>query len=242
MTAALIVAIILFAAFLQCLTGFGFAAIIMPLLTLLLGLQTAAPLVALAGLTVYTINLMRYRQAIDFGEAWRLIAASILGVPVGIWALTNVDSSLVSRVLGWLLILYSVYALVRPSMSRPLSRWWVYPAGFLAGCLGGAYNTPGPPAIVYGSQRQLPKDEFRAVLQTLFFFSALFVVTAHVLARNMTQQVFTYYLFAVPALIVGIVAGVRVDRHVDRARFRILISIMTMGLGLLLVFGLGGDG
>lgn len=250
MTAALIIAIVLFAAFLQCLTGFGFAAIIMPLLTLLLGLQMAAPLVALAGLTVYTINLVRYRQAIDFGEAWRLIAASILGVPVGIWVLTNVDPSLVSRVLGWLLILYAVYALVRPRMSRPLShpepvecrQWWVYPAGFLAGCLGGAYNTPGPPVIVYGSQRQLPRDEFRAVLQALFFFSAVFVVTAHVLARNMTQQVFTYYLYAVPALIVGILAGVRVDRHVDHARFRTLVSVMTLGLGLLLVFGLGGNG
>ncbi len=242
MTAALIVAIVLFAAFLQCLTGFGFAVIIMPLLTLLLGIQTAAPLVALAGLTVYTINLVRYRQAIDFGEAWRLIAACILGVPVGIWMLTNVDPSLVSRVLGWLLILYAVYALVRPRMSRPLSRWWVYPAGFFAGCLGGAYNTPGPPVIVYGSQRQLPKDEFRAVLQALFFFSAVFVVTGHMLAGNMTQQVFTYYLYAVPALIVGILAGVRVDRHVDHARFRTLVSVMTLGLGLLLVFGLGGNG
>jgi uncharacterized membrane protein YfcA len=242
MTAALIVAVVLLAAFLQCLTGFGFAAIIMPLLTLLLGLHTAAPLVALAGLTVYSINLVRYRQSIDRGEASRLIAASIVGVPVGIWVLTSVDASAVSRVLGWLLVLYAVYALLRPRMARPLSRWWVYPAGFLAGCLGGAYNTPGPPVIVYGSQRQLPKDQYRAVLQALFFFNAAVVVTAHLLARNMTQQVFTYYLYALPALGIGIFAGVRVDRRVDPARFRILVSVMTLALGLLLVFGLGGNG
>jgi len=239
MTAALIVSIVLFAAFLQCLTGFGFAAIIMPLLTLLLGLHTAAPLVALAGLTVYSINLVRYRRAINFEEVWRLVAASIVGVPVGFWVLTNVDESLVSRVLGWLLILYAIYSLVRPVASRSLSRWWVYPSGFLAGCLGGAYNTPGPPVIVYGSQRQLPKDEFRAVLQAFFFFTTVLVVTAHLLARNVTTQVFTYYLYTVPALLVGILVGVRVDRYVDRARFRTLVSIMTMGLGLLLVFGLG---
>ena len=239
MTAALIVAIVLFAAFLQCLTGFGFAVIIMPLLTLLLGLQTAAPLVALAGLTVYTINLVRYRQAIDFGEAWRLIAACILGVPVGIWMLTSVDPSLVSRVLGWILILYAVYALVRPRMSRPLARWWVYPAGFLAGCLGGAYNTPGPPVIVYGSQRQLPKDEFRAAMQALFLFTGLLVVASHVVARNITADVVTFYVYVAPALVLGILAGSLVDRMVDGNRFRTLVNGMVFLLGVVLLIGLG---
>ena len=99
--------------------------------------------------------------------------------------------------------------------------------------------TPGPPVIVYGSQRKLPKDEFRAALQALFFFSTILVVMAHLLAGNVTQQVFSYYLYTVPALVVGILVGVRVDRHVDGARFRTLVSIMTMGLGTLLVFGLG---
>jgi len=242
MTPALIVAIVLSAAILQCLTGFGFAAIIMPLLTLLLGLQTAAPVVALAGLTVYGINIIRFRRAVNFREVWRLVGASALGIPVGIWVLGQVDESLMRGVLGWLLILYAIYALVRPATSRPLAQWWVYPAGFLAGCLGGAYNTPGPPVIVYGSQRQLPKDEFRAVLQVLFFFTASLVVTAHFLARNVTVQAFTYYLYTVPALLIGIGIGVRVDQHVDRARFRTLVSVLTLALGLLLVFGVGHHG
>jgi uncharacterized membrane protein YfcA len=239
MTAALIVAIVLFAAVVQGLAGFGFAVMIMPLLTLLLGLQTAAPMVALTALTVYSINLIRFRRAIDIGVVLRLGVASAFGVPIGIWLLASVDEALVKRLLGLLLSIYAIYALVRPKASWTPSRLWIYPAGFFAGCLGGAYNTPGPPAIVYGQLRRWPRDEFRAVLQALFFVNAVLVVLSHSVAHHMTTQVLGFYLCALPALVVGILISARLDRRVNRERFRALVMIMILLLGLLLVSGIG---
>ena len=72
------------------------------------------------------------------------------------------------------------------------SRRWAYPAGFIAGCLGGAYNTAGPPVIVYGSLRQWPKEEFRAVLQAFFFVNAVFTVASHTIARHLTTTVWAF--------------------------------------------------
>ncbi len=60
-----IVAIVFVAAVLQSLTGFGFALVVMPLVTLVIDLKTAAPLIALAGLTAYTVNLIRFHRAVD---------------------------------------------------------------------------------------------------------------------------------------------------------------------------------
>jgi uncharacterized membrane protein YfcA len=239
MTAALIVAIVLFAAVVQGLAGFGFAVIIMPLITLLLGLQTAAPMVALTALTVYSINLIRFRRAIDLGVVLRLGVASAFGVPIGIWLLANVDEALVKRLLGLLLSIYAIYALARPTASWMPSRLWIYPTGFFAGCLGGAYNTPGPPAIVYGQLRRWPRDEFRAVLQALFFVNAALVVFSHSVAHHMTVQVLVYYLCALPALVVGILIAARVDHRVNRERFRTMVTVMILLLGLLLVSGMG---
>lgn len=238
LTATLIVVIVFFAAFVQCLSGFGFAVLIMPIITLVLGLQTAAPMVALTALTVYTINLARYRRAINVGEVLRLGAASVIGVPVGIWVLSNANEDLIKRILGLLLLAYAIYALARPTTSWVLSRRWVYPTGFFAGCLGAAYNAPGPPAIVYGSLRQWPRDEFRAALQALFFINAVLVVTSHLVTKHVTTQVLTFYLYALPALVVGILVGVRVDTKVNRNHFRTLVAVMILVLGLLLTFGL----
>jgi uncharacterized membrane protein YfcA len=239
MSEILVFVIVLAAAFLQSLSGFGFALIIMPLITIVLGLQTAAPLVALAGLTVYSINLIRYLRAIDLGEVLRMGGASLLGVPFGIWVLANADESVVRLVLGIMLIVYGVYALARPATSYVLSRHWAYPAGFVAGCLGGAYNTPGPPAVVYGSLRQWPKDEFRAAMQAFFFVNALLVVTVHSVAHHITPGVFSYYRYALPALLLGIVIAAPVDGKLNRERFRLMVNGLILVLGVSLVLGLG---
>ena len=239
MPAILIVAIIFAAAFAQSLTGFGFALVVMPLLTIVLGIRTAAPLVALAALTVYAVNLVRYRRAIKVQEVWRLGVASAAGVPVGIWLLSTADEDLVMRVLGAILVAYAGYSLLQPIARRTLSRGWVYPAGFLAGCLGGAYNTPGPPVIVYGSLRQWPRNEFRAILQALFLLNAVLVVASHAVAQHLTKQVFGYYLYAVPALAVGILIGSVVDSRIDQRQFRKLVTTMILALGLALLLGVG---
>ena len=239
MTVLLITAVVFFAALAQTLSGFGFALILMPIVTIWVGLRTAAPLVALTALTSYTVNLIRYRRAVDIREVLRLGAASALGVPVGLWALANVDESIIKPLLGLVLIAYAVYRLIRPVGSRLCSPRWVYPAGFVAGCLGGAYNTPGPPLIVYGSLRQWSRQKFRAVLQTFFFFNGVLVVASHYVAHHLTPTVLTFYAYAVPALLLGILAGSRIDSTLNHDRFRVIVTAMILLLGLSLVLGLG---
>ena len=107
MTAILVALLVFAAVFVQTLSGFGFALIVMPIITLLLGLGRAAPLVALLGLTAYSINLVRYRRSVNLKELLRLGGACALGVPIGIWALIHVDESIIKPVMGLVLILYA---------------------------------------------------------------------------------------------------------------------------------------
>ena len=249
MTVVWLVAIVFSAAVLQSLTGFGFALVVMPLATLVIDLQTAAPLIALAALTANTINVIRFRRAVDLGEVARLGVASALGIPVGIWALAHVDELAINRIMGAILLAYGANALLRqspkrsgagrPAARRRLARGWAYPAGFVAGCLGGAYNTPGPPVVVYGSLRQWPKDEYRAIVQTFFFVNGVLVVSSHLLSRHVIPQVWTLYAWAAPALLLGLWTGARLDRHVDQERFRKLLTAMILVLGMSLLLGVG---
>ena len=99
----LILLIFFFAAFSQSLTGFGDALITMALLPGLIGIQTSAPLVAIFALTIEMIVLGRYWRSLDLRAILPVIAASVIGVPIGIWALRNVDETLVLSALGWLI-------------------------------------------------------------------------------------------------------------------------------------------
>jgi uncharacterized membrane protein YfcA len=237
--ALLLVTIVFFAAFEQTITGFGFSLIVMPLVSLVLGIRTAAPVVALTALTLYVVNLIRHREAVRVSQVVRLSLALACGIPVGIWALSNVIESAIKMLLGALLIGFAYYSLAQRVSARLISKRWSYLAGFLAGCLGGAYNTPGPPLIVYGTLQRWEKDEFRAALQFLFFVTGVLTVLSHVLTGHLTMPVLTIYAYVLPALLLGIIAGAGADRWIDKRRFRALVNVMILILGLSLVVGVG---
>jgi uncharacterized membrane protein YfcA len=165
----------------------------------------------------------------------RLGLGSLLGVPVGVWALGAVDERLVKGILGGVLVAYALSTLWRPAGARLCSSRWIYPAGFLAGCLGGAYNTPGPPVIVYGSLRDWPRDEFRAILQAFFLVNAALVVASHVIAGNLTGEVLRLYGVAIVAMGAGMLAGAQLDRRISGQRFGSLVTTMILVLGASLV-------
>ncbi len=100
MTDIWLFAIVFLAALLQTTSGFGFALLAMPLVALVIGVKAAAPLVALVGFTLYAVNLARYRRSFDWQVLLPLAVAAALGVPLGVWALGNLDEGLVKTVLG----------------------------------------------------------------------------------------------------------------------------------------------
>jgi uncharacterized protein len=234
-----LVVVTFFAAMIQALAGFAFALIMMPIVTMILGVRTAAPLVAVTALTLYAVNLFRYHESLNLRELWRLGAAAVAGVPVGILVVANARESLVKVVLGVILIGYGLYGVTRPSPRRPCSARWAYLAGFMSGSLGGAYNTSGPPLAVYGALRQWPKDEFRAGLQSLFFVSGALTVISHAVANHLTASILWLYAWTPPGLLLGILAGGWVDRYVDKERFRLLVLVLILALGLSLALNLG---
>jgi hypothetical protein len=223
----------------QTLSGFGFALLVMPAATMLFGLPVAAPLIAVVALTLYAANFIRYRQGVDAKEAIRLIAASVAGIPAGLWMVANVSESMVKPLLGVTLVAFALYNLAPlPPLPVPSPRL-AYVAGFLAGCLGGAYNTSGPPIIIYGAARQWERERFRGILQAFFLLSTMLTVTAHVIAQRRSGTILLVSAAALPALAVGVLLGWRLDPLINKQRFRVFVYVMILILGLSLIVGIG---
>lgn len=75
--------IMILAGLIQGLTGFGSALVSMPVLVQTLGLAVAAPMFAVAVLFSEIAMMARYRHSFSVGRVWRLVAASVLLIPVG---------------------------------------------------------------------------------------------------------------------------------------------------------------
>lgn len=241
MTLLLIALIMFFAFFTLSLTGFGHALVAMPLLTPLVGIEVAAPLVALVSLTGELIMLARYRQHLRISSVWRLSLAALLGIPLGVFLARALDQRLVLMVLGGVAAGYGVYALLNLRLPEIRSRNWAFPFGFVAGLLSGAYNTGGPPIVIYGSLSRWPAETFKSSVQGMFVINGALVISLHTLAGHITAPVAAGYLVALPMLVLGLLAGFRLERHVNPALFRrlVLLLLVLVGLRLMAVSLLG---
>jgi uncharacterized membrane protein YfcA len=233
----LIILIFFLSAFVQSIIGFGSALIAMPLLVSMLGIRITAPLVAVTALLMEIVILLRYREAFNFSVVKYLAIATFLGIPIGIYAVRYIDGEIVNKILGIIIIGYALYALLVPKLPDLASTVWAYIFGFIAGILGGAYNTSGPPYVIYGNARRWSPDEFKSNLQGLFLANGLIIVTVHALSGNINGGVLRYTFYAVPGLVLGMVAGFYLANRINSQLFRsfVLIALLFLGASLLIL-------
>jgi uncharacterized membrane protein YfcA len=227
--------VVLISAFTQTLTGFGSALVSMSILPPLLGIQVAAPLVALMAMTLESILLIRLRGAINLRAVWRLSLAALVGIPIGLVLARSISEDLVLTVLGVILVSYSLYALITPHLPELKHPAWAFAFGFVGGILSGAYNVAGPAAVIYGNCRRWSPDEFRGNLQAFFLINDAFVLINHGLAGNLQPIVWSYYLVALPAILLGISFGLKLDRRINPDVFRKLVQMLLIVMGIRLI-------
>jgi uncharacterized membrane protein YfcA len=227
--------VLLAAALAQSLIGFGVALIAMPLLVGLLGLRVASPLVALVALTLEGALLLRYRTALNLGAVKQLAAGQLVGVPLGVALLGRVPETVLVPALGGVVIAYALYALSGRRLPELRGAGWGLGLGALAGVLSGAYNTGGPPVIVYADSRRWSPAEFKGNLQGFFLVADVLVVAGHALSGNLTPGVWSRYLIALPAIALALVAGALLERRLKPKSFRPLVLALLLIMGARLI-------
>ncbi len=227
--------ILALAAFTQSLTGFGLALVSMPLLSMVMSLPQATALVAVVSLGVEVVILWQHRAHLRWQPVRRLILASWVGVPLGVVLLRRLPEAWLLHGLGALLAGYGLYALSGKPLPRLQGKGWGWAAGLVAGALGGAYNTSGPPVILYGHARGWPPQVFKANLQAFFLASSSMVFGAHLLAGDIGSATWLQAAAALPALAVGLWLGHRAAAFLPPEGFRklVLIALVLLGLKML---------
>lgn len=231
----LVLSIVSCATLLRSTFGFADAMFAMPLLAILIGLKTATPLMAIVAMTISTTILIKNWREVKIKSAWRLFISSLAGIPLGLWFLKGTHDALMKLFLAAVIICFSTYSLIKPRLTAIKNENPAYIFGFFAGVLGGAYNTNGPPVVIYGSLRKWSPITFRATLQGYFFMAGIFICLGHGFAGLWTHTLLSYYLFSLPLVFVFTFIGGRLNRAIPQGKFDRIIHSFLIVIGIFLL-------
>lgn len=227
--------IFLLAGLVQGLTGFGGALVALPLLSLIMDVQQAVPLVILNGLAITTTLAWQLRAQLDRRKIFPLLVGSLPGIAFGTTLLKLADPAAMNRFLGILLVVISIINLsirLRP-INPPI--FWGYFAGFMSGTINASVGAGGPPVILFTLLHNWKKDEIRATLTGFFALSGYVTAVAHAGNGLITTAVLGTLVLTVGFVLIGTHIGNRISGRINRRLYLRVVYTLLIGLGVMLL-------
>jgi uncharacterized protein len=234
-TVLLVLAVIFVATVIRSAFGFGEALVAVPLLSLVIPIEVAAPLAVLASITVAVVILVQDWQKVHVRSAGWLVVSTFFGIPFGLWLLSSVAEPVVKMILAFVIIVFSAYSLVSrtPFELKDDRLAWLF--GFVAGILGGAYGMNGPPLVIYGALRRWSPEFFRATLQGYFLPASLVGMVGYWITGLWVPTVTNYYLLSLPVVLLAVFLGRVIHRRLKDRRFLVYVHIGLIVIGITLL-------
>lgn len=232
--------IIFLAGFTHSLTGFGFALVAVPLLMIFLPPQAVVPIQLLLASLTGIVVVYEARQWVRLKQIWPLMLAGIIGIPLGTYLLTVLDTNVLKIFIGAVISLSALaflFGFQRPIRNERLAS---APIGFISGVLNGSTGMSGPPVILFFSNQDVEKRIFRVNLATYFLVLNAITFPTQWIGGLLTREVFTYALWFLPALALGSWAGIKLSHRIREDLFRKIALVIVAIAGMLSVItGLG---
>ena len=217
-------------------TGFGGALVMTPPLALMFGPALAVPVALFLESLAAAPMLVQTRREMRMRVIGPILATACVTVPLGAYVLLSADPELLRRAIAAIVIVFSLLLL----------RGWRYAGrqrlatsiglGALSGTMAGATSIGGPPVILYLLSGPDPVAATRANLTLFVAVTSLAAIVAQWANGVIGIAALLGACALAPAYYGGLVAGVRLFRHLSDTRFRqfTLLLLIVVSTGILL--------
>ena len=226
----LLVSVVFVAAFARGYSGFGFSAILM---------VGALPIVPASQLVPFSIALEilasssqapRILPDVNRRYLGVLLAASLVGAPVGVFVLTQFPERSLRLVLYGVVIVSTLTLLI--SKPRPVSIGFPHlvAAGLVAGAVNGATALSGLVLALFFTSSTVSSRTMRATMIAYLFFTDVITGGLLLAANYYDAQTLWRILIAIPFLLAGIHLGSRKFHATSSASFKSLVMWLLLGM------------
>ena len=214
--------------------GLGLPAVAVGLLTVVIGLPQA---MALLLIPAFVTNLW---QAFDGGNAravfmrvWPFLMLATITVWPGTWALTRINISLLSGLLGVLLMAYAGLSIIGLRLSIPRSKETAVGVvvGAVNGVLSGMTGAFNFPSVLYLQALGLPRDMLIQAMGMLFALSTIALGLSLGAGSLLSVELGVLSAAALIPSFAGLLAGRIIRRRLSESVFRRVFFVALALLG-----------
>ena len=217
----------------QAVTGFGFALVLVPLLSLVYEPKLVVLISLSLGLACKLPLLAQTWRQVQPARIAPLCLAAIAGTLFGVRLLLLASGPALQLGIG--LVVVVLASAMLPNWSRPVKReslamWGI---GFLSGLLTGSTSMGGPPVVLLGVNQAWEKDGFRANLLAFFMVSNVATLLSLWLAGALSVGMLRLDALLLPAVLLGVVIGNAIFKALPAEQFRRLVVLLVIASGAL---------
>lgn len=225
----------------QCVTGFAGTVLAMPFSVMLVGMDTAKPILNLLGFAASVGVAAKFRWSINKKELALILGVCLPGMAAG-WFLKNRlagSGDLLLKLLGVLVILFSVMSFAVFLSKKELFKknnpvGWIFLV--LGGVVHGMFVCGGPLIVSYASVRLKETNEFRATLSAVWIVLNGILLAADAFGGSFGGETLVLSGLSLAVLAAALLLGNLIASKMKRNAFLILTYALMLisGISLLL--------
>jgi uncharacterized membrane protein YfcA len=201
-------------------SGFGSALIFIPLASSLIGAKLASPLLLVIDFVAAAPLIPNGWRHADRRDVGNMLLGSLIGVPIGAWALTQMDG---------LAVRWMIVALIVPMLVLLMSGWryrgtptatTTAAVGAVAGFFNGVAQVGGPPIVLYWLRDATAARIVRANIILYFAASSVLTTISYLIGGVLTTEVIGLVVLTGPAFGIGLWLGSKMFGLASEEAFR----------------------
>lgn len=226
-------AVMVLAAAVSGLIGFGLALVGVPLLLLLFEPSTVVVLVAFTSVFTNAVIVQDSWREVETQPVLSLMPWAILGLIFGTEILRSVNPDYIRIGVGLIVVLSAILLLRDVTWRSIEGRRGTVLAGATSGALSTSTGIAGPPIVLLFAARRLPKASFRASNAAYFLLLSVAIIIT-LFARGIVEVPQLWIATAlVPAAFIGKTIGTVLVKRLSNETFRKITLTVVLLTGLL---------
>lgn len=209
----------------------GFGAIITTMIALVFGSKASTGIIMPLLIVGDIFAVLYYNRHAQWAYLWKLMPWMIIGVLVGVWYGKDLPEEQFKSGMAILILISVVLMWFLDRVKRiqiPDNRLFAAIMGLVSGFATMVGNLAGPFSELYFLAIRMPKEMFIGTAAWLFFITNIIKLPFHIWTwKTINLHSLSIDLVLLPALLIGLWAGIALVKVVRQSQFRLIIMILT---------------